>query len=123
MSNPLYCIGRVQLARRLLRCLQCHRPQRQRESTPSSLGGANFLATLRSSIPTLRAIQAGGGKILVRGTPAKTFENGLNDRIVVVEFASVAAAIATYESDAYKAALKVLGNAADRDLRIVEGVE
>ena len=59
----------------------------------------------------------------MRGPPAKTFENGLNDRIVVVEFDSVAAAIATYESDAYKAALKVLGNAADRDLRIVEGVE
>jgi uncharacterized protein (DUF1330 family) len=72
---------------------------------------------------SLPAIQAGGGKILVRGTPAKAFENGLNERIVVVEFASVAAAIATYESDAYKAALKILGNAADRDLRIVEGVE
>jgi uncharacterized protein (DUF1330 family) len=40
-----------------------------------------------------------------------------------VEFDSVGAAIATYESDAYKAALKVLGNAADRDLRIVEGVQ
>jgi len=31
-------------------------------------------------------------------------------------------AIATYESDGYKAALKVLGNAATRDFRIVEGV-
>jgi uncharacterized protein (DUF1330 family) len=72
---------------------------------------------------SLPAIQAGGGKILTRGTPAKTFENGLNERTVVVEFDSVAAAIATYESDAYKAALKVLGSAADRDLRIVEGVQ
>ena len=72
---------------------------------------------------SLPAITAGGGKLLVRGTPAKAFENGLNERTVVVEFPSVTAAIATYESDAYKAALKVLGNAADRDLRIVEGVQ
>ncbi len=46
----------------------------------------------------------------------------MNERIVVVEFPSAAAAIAAYESDAYKAALRVLGNAADRDLRIVEAV-
>ena len=71
---------------------------------------------------SLPAITAGGGKILARGTPAKTFENGLNERIVIVEFDSISAAIATYESDAYKEALRVLGNAADRDLRIVEGV-
>jgi uncharacterized protein (DUF1330 family) len=72
---------------------------------------------------SLPAIQAGGGKILARGTPAKTFENGLNERIVLVEFDSAAAAIATYESEAYKAALRVLGNAADRDIRIVEAVQ
>jgi uncharacterized protein (DUF1330 family) len=72
---------------------------------------------------SLPAIQAGGGKILARGTPAKTFEKGLNERIVLVEFESAAAAIATYESDAYKAALRVLGNAADRDIRIVEAVQ
>src|SRR4029077_2131244 len=72
---------------------------------------------------SLPAIQAGGGKILARGTPAKTFEKGLNERIVLVVFESAAAAIATYESDAYKAALRVLGNAADRDLRIVEAVQ
>ena len=70
---------------------------------------------------SLPAIKAGGGTILARGTPAKTFESGLNERIVVVEFDTVAAAISTYESNAYKEALRVLGNAADRDLRIVEG--
>ena len=72
---------------------------------------------------SLPAIQAGGGKLLARGTPAKTFENGLNERIVLVEFESAAAAIAAYNSDAYKAALRVLGNAADRDIRIVEAVQ
>jgi uncharacterized protein (DUF1330 family) len=68
------------------------------------------------------ALKAVGGRTLARGTPAKTYEQGLNQRIVVIEFDSVAAAVAAYESDAYKAALRVLGNAADRDIRIVEGV-
>lgn len=71
---------------------------------------------------SLPAIEAGGGKILARGIPAKTFENGMNERIVLVEFPSAAAAIAAYESEAYKVALRVLGNAADRDIRIVEGL-
>ena len=35
---------------------------------------------------SLPAIEAGGGKILARSIPAKTFENGMNERIVVVEF-------------------------------------
>ncbi|HWZ53954.1 MAG TPA: DUF1330 domain-containing protein [Candidatus Acidoferrales bacterium] len=71
---------------------------------------------------SLPAIEAGGGKILARGIPAKTFENGMNERIVVVEFPSAAAAVAAYESEAYKVALRVLGNAADRDIRIVEAI-
>jgi uncharacterized protein (DUF1330 family) len=68
------------------------------------------------------AIQAGGGRFLVRGTPAKTYEAGLNQRTVVIEFDSVAQAVATHDSEGYQAALKLLGNAAERDLRIVEGV-
>ena len=67
------------------------------------------------------AIQAGGGRFLVRGTPAKTYEAGLNDRTVVIEFGSVHSAIATFESAGYQTALKVLGNAAKRDIRIVKG--
>jgi uncharacterized protein (DUF1330 family) len=31
--------------------------------------------------------------------------------------------VAAYESDAYKTALKVLGSGADRDFRIMEGLE
>ena len=72
---------------------------------------------------SLPAIQAGGGKILARGVPAKTFENGMQERLVLVEFESVAAAVATYESDAYREALRVLGKAADRDIRIIEAVQ
>lgn len=67
------------------------------------------------------AIQAGGGRFLVRGLPTKTYEAGVNDRTVVIEFDSVQKALATFESAGYKAALKVLGNAAERDIRIVEG--
>src|SRR5471030_907935 len=67
------------------------------------------------------AILAGGGKFLVRGTPAKTYEAGLDQRTVVIEFESVAAATAAHDSPGYQAALKALGNGADRDIRVVEG--
>jgi uncharacterized protein (DUF1330 family) len=69
------------------------------------------------------AIWSAGGRNLVRGLPAKTLEEGLNLRTVVIEFDSVAAALAAYESDAYQTARKVLGDAAVRDIRIVEGME
>ena len=68
------------------------------------------------------AIQASGGRLLVRGAPTKTYEAGLNQRVVVIEFDSAAQATAAHDSAGYQAALKVLGNAAERDIRIVEGV-
>jgi uncharacterized protein (DUF1330 family) len=66
------------------------------------------------------AIAAGGGRFLVRGMPAKTYEAGLNQRTVMIEFDSVAQATATHDSAAYKAALDALGDGAERDIRIVE---
>ena len=66
------------------------------------------------------AIQAGGGRFLVRGMPAKVFEIGLEQRVVVIEFDSVAQAIAAHDSPGYQAALKALGGGAERDIRIVE---
>jgi len=51
------------------------------------------------------------------------YEGGLKSRTVLVEFPSVAAAIAAHDSPGYQAALKVFKGAAERDLRIVEGVE
>ena len=68
------------------------------------------------------AMQAAGAKFLVRGDPAKVYEAGLNQRVVVIEFESVEKAIATHDSPAYQAALKALGDGAERDLRIVEGL-
>jgi len=67
------------------------------------------------------AIAAGGGRFLVRGNPSKTYEAGLALRTVIIEFDSVAAAIACHDSPGYQAALKALGNKNERDLRIVEG--
>lgn len=69
------------------------------------------------------AIQAAGGKFLVRSpAPAKVYEAGVSQRTVVTEFESVAKAIAAHDSPGYQEALRVLGDAAERDLRIVEGV-
>jgi uncharacterized protein (DUF1330 family) len=69
----------------------------------------------------LPAIEAFGGRFLTRGTPAKTYEAGLNERSIVIEFDSVERAIAAYESPVYQAAFKILKGHAERDLRIVAG--
>jgi uncharacterized protein (DUF1330 family) len=68
------------------------------------------------------AVQGAGGRFIVRGTPAKTYEGGINQRVVVIEFDSLAQALGVHDSPAYQAAMKVLGDGVDRDIRIVEGV-
>ena len=69
------------------------------------------------------AVQAAGGKYLVRGNPAKAYESGMNQRVVVIEFASIQQALAAHEVAGYQEALKQLtGDAVKRDMRIVEGV-
>jgi len=68
------------------------------------------------------AIVAGGGRILVRGTPTKTYEAGLNQRTVMIEFESLEKAIATFEGAEYQAAKKLLEGAVERDIRMCEGV-
>ena len=68
------------------------------------------------------AIEAGGGKTLIRTADAvEPREAGLKQRVVVIEFESFDRALATYNSAAYQAALEALGSAAERDFRIVEG--
>jgi len=69
------------------------------------------------------ALEAAGGRFLARGLPARVYEKGLDQRTVLIEFASLAQAIAAHDSPGYQEALRALGNGADRDLRIVEGVE
>lgn len=67
-------------------------------------------------------ISALGGRFLARGTAAKAYEAGLCERIVLVEFASVEAAVAAYESPEYQAVLALLQGVAERDVRIVAGL-
>jgi uncharacterized protein (DUF1330 family) len=68
------------------------------------------------------ALQAGGGRFVTRSVAAEVYEKGLKQRTVVIEFDSLEKAIAAYESAQYQQALKVLGNGAERDVRMVEGV-
>jgi uncharacterized protein (DUF1330 family) len=68
------------------------------------------------------AIQSGGGRFLGRGLPTKTYEAGKSMRTVVIEFDSVQQATTTFESPAYQAACRVIEGAAERDIRIIEGV-
>jgi uncharacterized protein (DUF1330 family) len=69
------------------------------------------------------SLTAAGGKFLARGLPAAVKESGLQERTVLIEFESIEAALAAYNSPGYKEALAALGsNAVVRDIRIIEGV-
>ncbi len=67
------------------------------------------------------ALIEAGGTFLARGLPEKIYEAGLDQRSVLIEFASVEAAVAAHESSAYQAALAALDGGAVRDMRIVPG--
>jgi uncharacterized protein (DUF1330 family) len=68
------------------------------------------------------ALQASGGRFLIRNKPAKTYEAGINERVVLVEFDSLDQALAAHDTPAYKEALQALGSGnVERDMRIVEG--
>jgi uncharacterized protein (DUF1330 family) len=64
-----------------------------------------------------------GSRYLARGNAAAVFESGLKDRVVVTVFPSVEQAVAAYNSPAYQEALRVLGDGAVRDVRIIETLE
>jgi uncharacterized protein (DUF1330 family) len=64
-----------------------------------------------------------GAKFLVRGAPADVREGTSRPRIVVIEFASLADAIACYESDAYQAAKDIRASVSDITMVIIEGYE
>ena len=70
------------------------------------------------------ALAAQGGRFLARGMPQRTMEQGLMQRTVIIEFPTLEKAMAAYDSPGYREALLALGkHAAERDMRIVEGVE
>jgi uncharacterized protein (DUF1330 family) len=68
------------------------------------------------------AIEKGGGRFLARGIPSHVYDEGQLERTVVIEFDSVAKAVAVHDSAAYQAALAALKGGVVRDLRIVEAV-
>ena len=68
------------------------------------------------------AMIAAGGRFLARGNAAKAYEKGVVQLVVLIEFDSVEKAVAAHDGPGYQAALKVLGNAAERDIRIVEAL-
>ena len=77
-------------------------------------------AYLALAIP---AMQAAGGRALSSGDcRVEARENGIAQRTVLIEFDSLDAAIAAYESEAYQEALKALADGADRDVRLFEGL-
>ena len=68
------------------------------------------------------AITEAGGRFLALNQPAKVYESGMNQRVVLVEFDSLAKAIACHDTPRYAAALELLGTGnVERDLRNVEG--
>ncbi|MCC7215220.1 MAG: DUF1330 domain-containing protein [Burkholderiales bacterium] len=68
------------------------------------------------------ALVAAGGRFLARGEPAQVYELGMKQRTVLVEFDSLAQAVAAHDSPAYQAALAALDDGAAREIRIIEGL-
>ena len=68
------------------------------------------------------AIEKAGGRFIVRGAPTQVYEKGVKERVVIVEFDSVQKVVAAHDSPDYQKALQALGNGAERDMRVVEGV-
>ena len=68
------------------------------------------------------ALEAAGGRSLSRDGTIEVHEAGIPARTVLIEFSSFDQARAAYRSPPYQAALAALGDGAQRDVRIVEGV-
>ncbi|RZS82759.1 uncharacterized protein (DUF1330 family) [Motilibacter rhizosphaerae] len=84
-------------------------------SDPDRLAAYNALAG--------PAVRAAGGRTVVRGGRIVAHEAGTAVRTVLVEFESFDEAVAAYGSAAYQEALAALGDGAEREFRIVEGVD
>lgn len=69
-----------------------------------------------------RVIAAGGGSVLVFSMQPVVREAGVNQLTVLVEFPSLEVAQQVYDSEDYKVSLRALGDAAERDFRIVEAL-
>jgi uncharacterized protein (DUF1330 family) len=68
------------------------------------------------------AVQASGGRHIVRGGKSEPREGKMRSRHAVVEFPSYEVAVACYQSDLYQEALGIRSQYSQADLCIVEGV-
>lgn len=68
------------------------------------------------------AVEANGGRILVRGGTCETVEGVGRARNVIIEFPSYQAALDAYDSPEYREARAARAGAAEFDLTIVEGL-
>ena len=68
------------------------------------------------------ALEAAGGRPLSRDGTIEVHEAGIPARTLLIEFSSFDQARAAYRSAPYQAALVALGDGAERDVRIVEGL-
>ncbi|MGW6902366.1 MFS transporter [Streptomyces sp. NPDC054919] len=84
-------------------------------SDPEKLAAYNKLAG--------PAVEAGGGRILARGSRVVAHDAGIAERTVLIEFDSFEQAVAAHESAAYQEALVALSDGVERDFRIVEGID
>ena len=86
--------------------------------SPADLEKAKAYRVL--AVPALKAMGenflASVGRVVAR-------ENGVSERIILIDFESFDAAVAAYESDDYQKALALLDGGADRDIRLFEGLE
>ncbi len=69
------------------------------------------------------ATAAFGARYLCRGPAAAAYEAGQKERVVIIEFDSLATAIAAHDSPGYRQALAALGDTVVRDVRMIEGLE
>lgn len=69
------------------------------------------------------ALEAGGGRYIARGNPAKVYDAGVMERTVIIEFPSVEAAIAAHASAGYREAVAALDGGVEREIRIIEAVD
>jgi uncharacterized protein (DUF1330 family) len=69
------------------------------------------------------AMTAAGGRFLARGVPDHALEGATHLRTTLIEFPTVAAALAAYQSAAYQQALHALGDAAKREIRIIDSAD
>ncbi len=81
---------------------------------------AKVAAYLDLAVPALRDA---GATFLARGLPEDVYEAGERTRTVLMAFDSVEAARAAHDGHPYQQALAALDGGAERDIRIVPGLD